>query len=75
MADIPTNFKKEKPRDKRKGPRQITFKFKRCSFIFRNIEGSIYFEFKGIRESVSIKLKGAQIRRLRNWLNWFLDNK
>lgn len=58
------------------GPKKITFKIANFRLGFYALSDCV--EFKLMKNKIMIFnffMKDAQIRRLRNWLNWFLDNK
>jgi len=61
----------------RTGPKQITvFKLGNIYLKFKCIDGGVtaYWGMNGGQYEL-IKLSDSAVRRLRNWLNWYLDNK
>lgn len=60
---------------KKTGPRQKTIKDRNKNEIMFFVEDEkMKVHFKIINRSC-MEMSGIQIRSLRNWLNWYLDNK
>ena len=60
---------------KRIGPKQKTIKDKRGNGIVFRIKNKKLSLIGRIRGVSGMTFTDAQVRGLRNWLNWYLDNK
>lgn len=60
----------------RKGPRKKTIKDKHGSHVvFYTAIGKKVHMIGKLDHISGMTLKDSQVRSLRNWLNWYLDNK
>jgi len=59
------------------GPRQLSIKDREMgnSYTFRKEKKGISLEYFSARDETLVLLSDAKVRKLRNWLNWYLDNK